>query len=273
MTAAEELLGIALPASTDEVKRAYRRQISRYHPDKVHHLGEEFQVLAAAKSAQLTEVYQRLMESNGSDAAAEALPTPAGTSDGSGVGPINRSRDESSSTARGTDATAAGAVPRHANRMSTWQAVAVGCPSLILTAAVDRLTQSVRWTLPRVEECTVAGFSLAWRTRADWRGLFRRRPSEGVLLRTPSDAVAAGRQRARIRNLLPGVEGAIVIFDLVVGPATEPYDPAGPRAAQSRPEPDVFAVTLDAMSWKAQVPPQAPEIVHLILARLRDSRV
>ena len=76
MTSAEALLGIALPASVDEVKRAYRRQISRYHPDKVHHLGEEFQVLAAEKSAQLTEVYRRLLEANGSDEGLDdAAPT------------------------------------------------------------------------------------------------------------------------------------------------------------------------------------------------------
>ena len=73
MTSAEALLGIALPAPIDEVKRAYRRQISRYHPDKVHHLGEEFQVLAAEKSAQLTEVYRRLLEANGSDETVRAM--------------------------------------------------------------------------------------------------------------------------------------------------------------------------------------------------------
>ena len=34
-------------ASADEIKRAFRQQIARYHPDKVQHLGKEFQALAA----------------------------------------------------------------------------------------------------------------------------------------------------------------------------------------------------------------------------------
>lgn len=257
MTAAEALLGIALPASPDEVKRAYRRQISRYHPDKVQHLGEEFQVLAAEKSAQLTHIYQSLLESGGSD---ESVELASGGSDAG-----------TPTAGAQTTSAADSPSPRPVNRVSTWQAVAVGCPSLILGAAVDRVTQSVRWTLPRAEEISVAGFTLACRTRQDWRGLFKRRPSEAVLLRAPSDAGPAPRQR--IRDLLPGVDGAIVMFDLVLNPlGAWQHEPIG-RTPPARPESDVFRVTVDAMTWKARVPPHAPEIAHLILERLRDARV
>ena len=38
-----ELLGVALTASSDEIRRAFRREIAKYHPDKVQHLGNEFQ--------------------------------------------------------------------------------------------------------------------------------------------------------------------------------------------------------------------------------------
>jgi DnaJ domain len=258
MTAAEALLGIALPASAEEVKRAYRRQISRYHPDKVQHLGEEFQVMAAEKSAQLTHIYQQLLESGGSDETVEVASgaTDAGTS---------------TAGATQTASAGAGAAPRQVNRASSWQAVAVGCPSLILGAAIDRVTQSVRWTLPRAEEIPVAGFSLACRTRPDWRGLFKRRPSEAVLLRAPSDAGPAPRQR--IRDLVPGVDGAIVMFDLVLNAlAAGQHEPMG-RTPPARREADVFSVTVDAMTWKARVPPHVPEIAHLILERLRDARV
>lgn len=250
MTSAEALLGIALPASIDEVKRAYRRQISRYHPDKVHHLGEEFQVLAAEKSAQLTEVYRRLLESNGSDERVEDVTVPAATA-----------REEP----RVEDP------PPPVNRMSSWQAVAAGCPSLILTAAIDRVSQAVTLTLPRVDEFEVPGFSGAWRTRADWRGLLKRRPIDGVLLRVAADDVE--RQRpGRIRHLVSGVDGAIVIFDLVVGPlASQAPSPPGTRPSP-RGERDVYVVTLDAMTWKARMPPEAPATAHLVLARVRNSR-
>jgi DnaJ like chaperone protein len=45
-----ELLEIAVTASFDEVKRAFRAQIAKYHPDKVQHLGKEFQAMAATRS-------------------------------------------------------------------------------------------------------------------------------------------------------------------------------------------------------------------------------
>jgi hypothetical protein len=43
-------------------------------------------------------------------------------------------------------------------------------------------------------------------------------------------------------------------------------------SAASRGERDVHVVTLDAMTWKACLQPEAPAIAHLILARVRDSR-
>mgnify|MGYP003906971261 CR=1 FL=1 len=48
------LLEIAPTATADEVKRAFRLQIARYHPDKVQHLGQEFQAMAAERAADLT---------------------------------------------------------------------------------------------------------------------------------------------------------------------------------------------------------------------------
>jgi hypothetical protein len=56
-----KILGIERPASLDEIKRAYRLQASRYHPDKVSHLGEEFQALAKEKFQQIQEAYEQLM--------------------------------------------------------------------------------------------------------------------------------------------------------------------------------------------------------------------
>ena len=37
-------------APADEIKRAFRREIAKYHPDKVQHLGREFQDIAAEKT-------------------------------------------------------------------------------------------------------------------------------------------------------------------------------------------------------------------------------
>ena len=49
-----QLLEISPTATGDEIKRAFRIQIARYHPDKVQHLGQEFQAMAAERAAELT---------------------------------------------------------------------------------------------------------------------------------------------------------------------------------------------------------------------------
>ena len=57
-----ELLEIAADAPADEIKRAFRREIAKYHPDKVQHLGKEFQEIAAVKAAELTQAYTTLTD-------------------------------------------------------------------------------------------------------------------------------------------------------------------------------------------------------------------
>ena len=57
-----ELLEIAREAPAEEVKKSFRAQIAKYHPDKVHHLGKEFQAMAADRAAELTEAYRILSD-------------------------------------------------------------------------------------------------------------------------------------------------------------------------------------------------------------------
>jgi hypothetical protein len=57
-----ELLGLEPSAGTDEIKKAFRREIARYHPDKVIHLGAEFQDMAATRAAALTVAYKTLSD-------------------------------------------------------------------------------------------------------------------------------------------------------------------------------------------------------------------
>jgi uncharacterized membrane protein YkvA (DUF1232 family) len=54
------VLGIGRDASREEIKRAYRRLASKYHPDKVIHLGEEFRKLAEKRFKEIQMAYQEL---------------------------------------------------------------------------------------------------------------------------------------------------------------------------------------------------------------------
>lgn len=49
------------PAATDEeVKKAYRRMAMKYHPDKVSHLGEDFQKAAHEKFQSVNKAYENI---------------------------------------------------------------------------------------------------------------------------------------------------------------------------------------------------------------------
>ena len=59
------ILGIERGATDDEVRKAYRRMAMKCHPDKVAHLGPEFQRDAEAKFKRVNEAYERIKKSRG----------------------------------------------------------------------------------------------------------------------------------------------------------------------------------------------------------------
>lgn len=55
-----EVLEISRTATQAQIKEAYLNQLSKYHPDKVEHLGKELQTFAREKTTQIIEAYKRL---------------------------------------------------------------------------------------------------------------------------------------------------------------------------------------------------------------------
>ncbi len=62
---AYKILEISAEATDDEVKKAYRKMAIKYHPDKVSHLGEEFQKTAGEKFRKVNEAYEKIKKSRG----------------------------------------------------------------------------------------------------------------------------------------------------------------------------------------------------------------
>lgn len=58
-----KILDISRNATPEEIKSAYRKKAQRYHPDRVAHLGDEFQQLAKQKFQEIQKAYEIL--SNG----------------------------------------------------------------------------------------------------------------------------------------------------------------------------------------------------------------
>jgi len=65
--AAYKILEIEKSANDEEVKKAYRRMAMRYHPDKVHHLGVEFQKNAQEKFRAVNDAYETIKKERGID--------------------------------------------------------------------------------------------------------------------------------------------------------------------------------------------------------------
>ena len=55
------ILGVTPDATKAEIKAAYRRLAGQYHPDKVQHLGQEFQELAEKRFKDIQQAYDELM--------------------------------------------------------------------------------------------------------------------------------------------------------------------------------------------------------------------
>ena len=59
------VLGIEPTATEEEVKKAYRQMAIRYHPDKVAHMGEEYQKGAKEKFQKVQEAYEAIKKQRG----------------------------------------------------------------------------------------------------------------------------------------------------------------------------------------------------------------
>ena len=55
-----KMLEVDPSASDQEIKKAYRSMATRFHPDKVQHLGPEFQKMAEDKFKAINEAYQQI---------------------------------------------------------------------------------------------------------------------------------------------------------------------------------------------------------------------
>ncbi|MGE0020997.1 MAG: TerB family tellurite resistance protein [Draconibacterium sp.] len=60
-----QILEIERAATNDEIKKAYRRMAMKYHPDKVSHLGDDFQKAAHEKFQSVNKAYENIKKERG----------------------------------------------------------------------------------------------------------------------------------------------------------------------------------------------------------------
>jgi curved DNA-binding protein CbpA len=262
-----QLLSIEATASAENVKKAFRREIAKYHPDKVQHLGQEFQAMASALAADLTEAYRILIDPalrakydedlrTGQDIPEPpplqwaTTPPPHRPEAAQPPPPPPASEDRP-------------AAPR--------PAASVAGSDFVKRAVMAKLREAVDTVLGG-SESPVAGFDAMFVSKPK-KGLFRK-ADEGVRLmvrfvpQVDSAAIADVWPRA-LRA--PG-EGVPCV--LLLGPSLAP---AGELAAgvteqrrRSRNTGPVL-VPVDVRNWEALFPPDTPSSVRAVIQRLREA--
>ena len=62
-----DILGVPPGATAEQIREAYKRLVSKYHPDKVDTLGQELRDLAEHKTQEITLAYRDGMRARGFD--------------------------------------------------------------------------------------------------------------------------------------------------------------------------------------------------------------
>jgi hypothetical protein len=260
-----ELFGLGSTASADEIKKAFRQQIARYHPDKVHHLGKEFQEMATVRAAELTEAYRILShESRRADydrgrpqtaAAPASAPAPAGD----------------------RDAPAGASTPEEASSRPRAEPVSGAAPSKD-RATVDQFVRKVtisrfRQTLDAVgqyDDSPLQGFDIACvpKTKMFGRGKGPRVLGRFVA-RVDADTIADAWAQA---GKWGAAADTVCVF--LMGSALATTSELAVAISAQRKKARTAKVTLipvDARNWDAHVPTDAPAVAKDLLARLKSS--
>ena len=261
-----DLLSVARNAPVDDIKKAFRREIARYHPDKVQHLGHEFQQMASGIAADLTEAYRILMDPALREQYDQALS-------GGGAEPAARppsspppaAEPQAPPRAEPSDAPFANPSPA-----STRPASTAGI-DFVRKASLSRLKDAME-ALGPVESAVGSGFDVAV-TMKPKRGLFKKADdSIRILTRfvplVDGDAVAAVWANA-IKAKTPDAILCVLLVGAGMAPSRDLATAVSEQRRKSRNTGPVL-VPVDVRDWDALFPPDTPAPVRALIQRLRD---
>jgi hypothetical protein len=274
-----DMLTVAPDAPADEIKKAFRREIARYHPDKVQHLGPEFQDMASGIAADLTEAYRILMDpalrakynedlfgAPGSDAAPRTThhhpPASPESEPPPPPPPPSSSSSSSSSSWAGSDFAAP---PRSSSSAGV---------EFVKKASLSRVKDAVEEVLGNPESGHVTGFDLAVLSNPK-RGLFKKADEKIRLLvrfvpLVDPEAVADVWISA-MKGKLPDSILCVLLMGPGLAPAKDLATAISEQRRKSRNAGPVL-VPVDVRDWEALFPPDTPASVRSLIQRLREEK-
>ena len=267
------MLSVPANAPTDEIKKAFRREIARYHPDKVQHLGREFQEMASGIAADLTEAYRILMdpalrskydEDIGMGSAGPARrPPPRPPGDVDAPTPPAASPPASSSSSSST--TFVPPPPRPSSSAGT---------DFVKKASLSRLRAAVDNVLGGGEPLTAPGFDVAVMSKSR-RGLFKKADEKVRLLVRFVPLVDAPAVEAVWTAALKAKAPDAILCVLLVGPGLAPAKDLATAISEQRRKTrnaGPVLVPVDVRDCEALFPPDTPAIVRSLIQRLKDDQ-
>ena len=265
-----QLLGLERTADADAIKKAFRREISRYHPDKVIHLGAEFQDMAAARAAELTVAYKTLTEPGlreEYDAGIEAgLPPRVAPPPASAPGvadPLPAASEPETPTPPPPSGTRGRFASERADR-----------DEILKRAIAGRVRAIVEALYGKIETPVVRGFDLAAVPLAKPRFLGAHPPRVLLKVVPTADAAAvseayAGASRARLHA---GKSPVVVLLFARTIASQHELSRANAANARGRKAPDspeeVAVVVVDTADWSCRLPPGSSAAVQKLTEQI-----
>ncbi len=268
-----EVLGLEPTAEADTIKKAFRREIARYHPDKVVHLGAEFQEMAAVRAAELTVAYKTLTDPAlraEYDAGIGAVPAPPGV-------PM---------TPRPQDPPYAPATPYQpptpepdtpeppTGSRGRFAAERAGRDVILKRAVAGRVRGIVETLYGQLDTPAVRGFDLAMVPLAKPRFLGTAPPRVLVKIVDVGDAAAvteAFNNASRSRLHLGKSPVVVLLFSRQIAPQHE-LSRANDANARQRRAPgapqEVAVVVVDIADWSCRMPPNCSSAVHKLTQQI-----
>ena len=271
-----ELLSVGAEAAAEDIKAAFRREIARYHPDKVAHLGPEFLQIAEARAADLTEAYRILMDPTARALYDEQLR--AAVVPDAQVPPPPAAADAASptGTAAGTAAADAAPHPETAAPGAPFNQERATRDEFLKRAAVARFCDAVAAALDHAEEIPARGFDAGYVARPKRALLGHQDPPVRLLARfVPTVDTAAVEETWALALRAAGISGDLPAVFLMGSGLAGARELAACIADLKRrhvrhPSAPPLLVPVDVRDWSALVPTEAPSPVRHILKRLQN---
>ena len=260
------LLSIAPGASADDIKRAFRREIARYHPDKVHHLGAEFQALAAERAAELTEAYRVLMDAG----LRTSYDDERGAPMAGGAPASDAPAPPASAPAEPAPRPQAVPPPVDTPDPAPPPAPHASRDSFVRRMSLSRFRDAIQRSLEGVTSMPARGFEASYLVKGK-RSLFGKVSPERLLTAyvgtvTPDEIASLGQQALAAR----GAATTVTVFALGDRLAPPAELSAALAAIRRRAPRDVtlLVVPIDVRDWSAMMPKEASAGVRAVVAQL-----